>query len=184
MGVLGIVVLIFIVVIVGLGVFYYNRFVSLRNMIDEAYSSIDVQLKRRYDLIPNLVETVKGYAKHEQMTLENVVRLRNIAQTSKGIHDKIKSENMLTSALRSVFALAESYPDLKANENFLSLQSALVEIENNIQAARRYYNAVVKENNTLCETFPSLIIAKIFHFGKREYFTLEDRERGNVEVSF
>lgn len=173
-----------LVIVLSLGVLYYNKFVSLRNMVEEAFSSIDVQLKRRYDLIPNLVETVKGYAKHEQTTLENVVKLRNLAQSSDNINDKIKNENMLTSALRSVFAIAESYPELKANENFLSLQASLNEIENNIQAARRYYNAVVKEYNTLCETFPSLFIAKMFHFSKKEFFSIEEEEKKNVKVAF
>lgn len=173
-----------LVIVLSLGVLYYNKFVSLRNMVEEAFSSIDVQLKRRYDLIPNLVETVKGYAKHEQTTLENVVKLRNLAQSSNNINDKIKNENMLTSALRSVFAIAESYPELKANENFLSLQGSLNEIENNIQAARRYYNAVVKEYNTLCETFPSLFIAKMFHFSKKEFFSIEEEEKKNVKVAF
>lgn len=173
-----------LVIILSLGVLYYNKFVSLRNMVEEAFSSIDVQLKRRYDLIPNLVETVKGYAKHEQTTLENVVKLRNLAQSSENITDKIKNENMLTSALRSVFAIAESYPELKANENFLSLQNSLNDIENNIQAARRYYNAVVKEYNTLCETFPSVFIAKMFHFSKKEFFSIDEEEKKNVKVGF
>ncbi|ADR18648.1 LemA family protein [Calditerrivibrio nitroreducens] len=173
-----------LVIIFSIGVLYYNKFVSLRNMVEEAFSSIDVQLKRRYDLIPNLVETVKGYAKHEQSTLENVVKLRNLAQSSENITDKIKNENMLTSALRSVFAIAESYPDLKANENFLSLQSSLNDIENNIQSARRYYNAVVKEYNTLCESFPSVFIARMFHFGRKEFFTIDEDEKKNVKVSF
>ncbi len=173
-----------LVIVLSLGVLYYNKFVSLRNMVEEAFSSIDVQLKRRYDLIPNLVETVKGYAKHEQTTLENVVKLRNLAQSSDNITDKIKNENMLTSALRSVFAIAESYPELKANENFLSLQTSLNDIENNIQAARRYYNAVVKEYNTLCETFPSVFIAKMFHFSKKEFFSIDEEEKKNVKVGF
>jgi LemA protein len=184
MTLFGIIFLGLLVIILSVAVVYYNRFVSLRNMVEEAFSSIDVQLKRRYDLIPNLVETVKGYAKHEQSTLENVVKLRNLAQSSDSISDKIKNENMLTTALRSVFAIAENYPDLKANENFLSLQSSLNEIENNIQAARRYYNAVVKEYNTLCESFPSVFIAKFFHFDKKEFFTIEDEEKKNVKVSF
>ncbi|MGB9731245.1 MULTISPECIES: LemA family protein [Calditerrivibrio] len=173
-----------LVIVLSIGVLYYNKFVSLRNMVEEAFSSIDVQLKRRYDLIPNLVETVKGYAKHEHSTLENVVKLRNLAQSSENITDKIKNENMLTSALRSVFAIAESYPDLKANENFLSLQASLNEIENNIQSARRYYNAVVKEYNTLCESFPSVFIARMFHFGRKEFFAIDEDEKKNVKVSF
>ncbi|MEF3255741.1 MAG: LemA family protein [Deferribacterales bacterium] len=179
-----IIILSLLIVIISIVVLYYNKFVSLRNMIEEAFSSIDIQLKRRYDLIPNLVETVKGYAKHESTTLENVVKLRNLAQSSDNMTDKIRNENMLTSALRTVFAIAESYPELKANENFLSLQNSLTEIENNIQAARRYYNAVVKEYNTLCETFPSLIIANMFHFSKKEFFTIDDEEKKNIKVSF
>lgn len=173
-----------LIIITSIVILYYNKLVTLKNMIEEAFSSIDIQLKRRYDLIPNLVETVKGYAKHESSTLENIIKLRNIAQTSENITDKIKNENMLTTALRSVFAIAENYPDLKANENFLSLQESLNEIENNIQAARRYYNAVVKDYNTMCETFPSVFIARMFHFTKKEFFTMEDEEKKNVKVSF
>lgn len=163
---------------------YYNKFIKLKNQADEAWSGIDVQLKRRYDLIPNLVETVKGYAKHERETLENVIKARNMAINANNLQEKAQAENMLTGALKTIFALAENYPDLKANENFINLQNTLTEIEDNIQNARRYYNAVVRDYNILCEAFPSVIIANTFGFKKREFFEIEESERENVKVSF
>lgn len=173
--------LVFLVVLV---VFYYNKFVKLKNQADESLSGIDVQLKRRYDLIPNIVETVKGYASHEKETLQKVIEARNFAQNARGLAEKASAENMLTGALKSLFAIAESYPDLKANQNFLDLQKTLSEIEDNLQLARRYYNAVVRDYNILCEAFPSVIIANVFGFSKREFFEIEARERENVKVSF
>lgn len=178
--------LLVIAVIVLYGVSLYNRGVRLRNKVDEAWSGISVQLKRRYDLIPNLVSTVKGYAKHEQETLEKVIQLRNQAQSvSGGSHaDQIQAENALTAGLRTVFALAENYPDLKANTNFMELQGALTDIEDNLQNARRYYNAVVRDNNNYCESFPSVLVARAFGFGKEAFFEIEEQERGNVKVEF
>lgn len=168
------------------GVMLYNRGVRLRNQVDESWSGISVQLKRRYDLIPNLVNTVKGYAKHEQETLEKVIQLRNQAQAvpSGNIEGQIQAENALAAGLRTVFALAESYPELKANTNFLELQRSLADIEDHLQNARRYYNAVVRDNNIFCETFPSVFIARMFNFGKEAFFEIEEKERDNVKVEF
>lgn len=165
-------------------IFYYNKFIKLKNQADESLSGIDVQLKRRYDLIPNVVETVKGYALHEKDTLQKVIEARNIAQNAKGLQDKAAAENMLTGALKNLFALAESYPDLKANQNFLELQRTLTEIEDTLQLARRYYNAVVRDYNILCEAFPSVVVANIFNFSKKEFFEIAAKERENVKVSF
>ncbi len=173
-----------IVFVIFLAVIYYNRFIKLKNNIDNAWSDIDVQLKRRYDLIPNIVETVKGYAKHEKETLENVIKARNMAMNAAGVQEKAKNENILTGALKSIFALAEAYPDLKANQNFLSLQKTLTEIEDALQLSRRYYNAVVRDYNVLCESFPSVIIANQFGFKKRDFFEIDEKEKENVKVKF
>lgn len=166
----------------------YNKFVSLRVRVKEAWSGIDVQMKRRYDLIPNLVETVKGYAKHEAETFETVTRARNEAMGNQGTPEQqATSENMLSGALKSLFALSEDYPELKANENFVGLQDELSEIENNIQSARRYYNGVVRDNNTKVDQFPSNLIARWFAFIKAEFFELTENEeaaREPVKVSF
>ena len=146
---------------------------------------MDVQLKRRYDLIPNLVETVKGYASHEKETFEKVVQARNQAMNATSPEDKAQAENFLQSTLKSLFALAEAYPELKANQNFLDLQDELSNIEEQIQLARRYYNAVVRDLNTKIETVPSNIIANMFHFEKKEYFELDsEEERQTPQVSF
>lgn len=173
-----------IVVLAAMFIYYYNKFIKLGNQADESFSGIDVQLKRRHDLIPNLVETVKGYAKHESTTLEKVITARNMAMNATGVQNKAQAENMITGALKSLFALSENYPDLKANQNFMSLQSTLSEIEDNIQNARRYYNAVVRDFNILCESFPSVIVGKIFNFTKREFFEINEAERENVKISF
>lgn len=173
-----------IVVLVAMFIFYYNKFIRLGNQGDESFSGIDVQLKRRHDLIPNIVETVKGYAKHESSTLEKVVQARNMAMNAVGVEHKAQAENMITGALKSLFALSESYPDLKANQNFINLQNTLSEIEDNIQNARRYYNAVIRDFNILCESFPSVIVAKMFNFSKRAFFEINETERENVKVSF
>ena len=166
----------------------YNALVSLRVRVGEAWSDIEVQMKRRYNLIPNLVETVKGYAKHEAGTLEKVVQARSDAMANQGPPgEQARSENMLTGALKSLFALSESYPELKANENFLSLQKDLAEVEDKIQAARRYYNGVVRDNNTKVDQFPSNLVARAFTFIKAEFFELEESEaaaRQPVPVSF
>jgi LemA protein len=166
----------------------YNTFVVLKNRVKEAWSDIEVQMKRRYDLIPNLVETVKGYAAHERNTLEAVIQARNAAMSANGsIEDKAKAENALTGTLKSLFALSESYPNLKANENFLELQRELTDTENKIQASRRFYNANVLALNTKLEMFPSNIIGKFFNFVKQEFFKLDETEQAAkqpVKVQF
>ena len=167
------IVVILAVVFVIYAVSVYNGFVRLKNRVTEAWSDIQVQMKRRYDLIPNLVETVKGYAAHEKGTLEKVIQARNMAM---GMHENMQevtqSENMLTGALKSIFALSENYPDLKANANFIELQLELRDTEDKIQAARRFYNGNVLAFNTKIEMFPSNIVAALFHFEKREFFEL------------
>lgn len=163
----------------------YNGLIKLKNRTDEAWSDIDVQLKRRYDLIPNLVETVKGYAKHEQSTLEKVIQARNQAMQAGGTAEKAKAENALSQTLKSIFALAESYPDLKANQNFAKLQDELSDTENKIQAARRFYNGNVRDFNIKIEVFPNNIIANSLGFKKREFFEIEEAaQRENVKVEF
>lgn len=152
----------------------YNRLVGLRNRVDTQWSQIDVQLKRRYDLIPNLVETVKGYAAHERKTLEDVVKARQIAIDAKTVQEQGEAENFLTSALRNLFALAEAYPDLKANQNFLQLQGQLAELESVIASAREAYNQSVLNYNNVVQMFPSNIVAGISGFGLREFFEVTD----------
>jgi len=179
------IILAIIVVIAFLAVGMYNGLIKLRNTSEQAWSDVDVQLKRRHDLIPNLVETVKGYATHEKETFEQVVQARNQAMNASSPEDKAQAENFLQSTLKSLFALAEAYPDLKANQNFLDLQDELSKIEEQIQLARRYYNAVVRDLNTKIETVPSNIIANMFHFEKKEYFELDsEEERQTPQVSF
>jgi LemA protein len=155
----------------------YNQFVILVNRTKEAWADIDVQLKRRYDLIPNLVNTVKGYASHEAGTFEKVTEARNMAMGAKGAHDKAEAENMLTGALKSLFAVSEAYPDLKANTNFLELQRELSDTENKIQAARRFYNSNVRDLNIGLQTFPNNIIVKMFNFETMELFELAENEQ-------
>jgi len=162
----------------------YNSLIKLRIKVDEGWSGIDTQLKRRYDLIPNLVETVKGYAKHESETLENVIKARTSAMGAQNPGDQAQAENMITGALKSIFALSEKYPDLKANQNFLELQQTLSDIEDQIQLSRRYYNATVRDYNMKREVFPSNIIAGMFNFTKRDFFEAEETERENVKVDF
>jgi len=179
------IILVIIVVIAFLAVGIYNGLIKLKNASEQAWSDVDVQLKRRYDLIPNLVETVKGYASHEKETFEQVVQARNQAMSASSPGEKAQAENFLQSTLKSLFALAEAYPDLKANQNFLDLQNELSNIEEQIQLARRYYNAVVRDLNTKIESVPSNIVANMFHFDKKEYFELDsDEERQTPEVSF
>ena len=163
----------------------YNSFIKLKNSCDEAYSTMDVYLKKRFDLIPNLVETVKGYAAHEKETLQNVIAARNNLQNASTTEEKLAGENALQGTLKTLFAVAEAYPDLKANTNFLDLQDQLKGVENDIANSRKYYNAVVKQFNTKCEMFPSNIIASIFHFEKKPMFEVDSaEERKNVEVKF
>lgn len=163
----------------------YNSLVRLRVRVDSAWADIDVQLKRRWDLLPNLVETVKGYASHERDTLEGVVEARNRAMSAQGPAAKAEAENVLTGALRQLFALAEAYPQLRAVESFTQLQGTLNEIEGAVQNARRYYNAVVRDYTTKTEVFPTNILAGMFGFTGREFFSLEDEgEREAPKVSF
>jgi len=179
--------LIILGVLVLLLIFVFNRFVSLRNRAKEAWADIEVQLKRRYDLIPNLVSTVKGYATHESSAFENVTKARTAAMGAPAnLVDKGQAENMLTGALKSVFAIAEAYPDLKANQNFLALQNELSDTENKIQAARRFYNTNVRDLNISIESFPGNLIAPIFNFSKMEFFDLPDNDvaQNSVEVKF
>lgn len=182
---LGVLVLIVLAVFVT-GIVIYNRLVKLKNTVQSSWSDIDVLLKKRYNLVDNLVETVKGYASHEKKTLEGVTEARAKAMQAEGPAQKAEAENMFTSTLKSLFALSEAYPDLKANQNFLELQKQLVEIEDNIEYARRYYNAVVRDYNTMTEAFPSNLIASSFGFQKAEFFELttpEARERVRVDFS-
>ncbi|PID52042.1 MAG: hypothetical protein CR972_04010 [Candidatus Moraniibacteriota bacterium] len=178
-----------IIFVIGL----YNGLVKLRIRVDEAWSDIDVQLKRRYDLIPNLVETVKGYAKHESETLEAVMEARSKATAINVDASNATADDMmalagaqqgLSGALGKLFAVAENYPDLKANQNFLQLQNDLTETEDKIQASRRFYNGTVRDYNTKVQTVPSNIIAGMFGFVKREFFDIDEKERENVEVKF
>jgi len=163
----------------------YNSLIKLRNRTDEAWSDIDVQLKRRYNLIPNLVETVKGYAKHERELFEKVTKARTAAMGAQAPGDKAQAENMLTGALKSLFAVAENYPDLKANQNFLELQRELSDTENKIQAARRFYNGNVRDFNIKIETFPNNLVAGTLNFKKRDFFELESKEEKEpVKVEF
>lgn len=171
-------------VIIGWLILAYNRFIRLRKRTDEAWSDIDVQLKRRHDLIPNLVETVKGYATHEREAFENVTKARATAISATGAAQKAQAENMLSGALKSLFAVAEAYPQLRASENFSRLQEELSDTENKIQAARRFYNGNVRDLNTALEVFPSNIVAKAFGFKSAEFFEIEGEERKPVEVKF
>ena len=167
------------------GVSVYNRLVRKRSMMEEGWSGIDVQLKKRHNLIPNLVETVKGYAKHEQSTLDAVISARNKALAAEGIAAQSAAENQLNSALANVFALSEAYPDLKANTNFLQLQNELSDIESDVEKARRYYNATARENNIAVESFPSNIIANMSGFELAPYFEIEEAgDRALPKVEF
>lgn len=162
----------------------YNTLIRMRNQTDEAWSDIDVQLKRRYDLIPNLVETVKGYATHERELFEKVTEARTRAMGAQGAAEKGQAENMLAGTLKSLFAVAENYPQLKANENFAKLQDELSDTENKIQAARRFYNGNVRDFNTKLQVFPNNMIAPMFGFKKYEFFQIEESEKEPVKVKF
>ena len=162
----------------------YNGLIKFRNRTDEAYSDIDVQLKRRYDLIPNLMETVKGYMQHEAGTLQKVTEARATAMQAGTMAEKAQAENQLTETLKSLFAVSENYPDLKASQNFLQLQDELSDTENKIQAARRFYNGQVRDFNTKIQTFPNNIFAGILNFKKYEFFEAEAKEKENVKIKF
>jgi len=177
---LGLVVLVVLAVI---GI--YNGLVRLRNQVRNAWSQIDVQLKRRHDLIPNLVETVKGYMVHERETLQNITEARSRAVSAKGVQESAQAETVLTRALGQLYAVAENYPDLKANQNFLGLQEELASTENKIGFARQFYNDQVMQYNTRIETFPSNVVAGVFNFEQAEFFEIEDTaERAAPKVSF
>ncbi|MBU4536762.1 LemA family protein [Patescibacteria group bacterium] len=178
LGIIGVIVLWAIIL--------FNGFVTLKNRSQEAWADIDVQLKRRYDLIPNLVNAVKGYMTHESQTFENITKARSEAMNAQGVKEKGESEDMLSGALKSLFAVTENYPDLKANQNFLELQTELSDTENKIQSARRFYNGNVRDLNIKIESFPSNLIANLFKFTKRDFFELaeESIEKENVEVKF
>ena len=163
----------------------YNSLIRSRNQVEEAWSDIEVQLKRRYDLIPNLVDTVKGYAKQESSVLENVTKARTLAMGAGSMEEKLKDENMLSGALKSLFAVSEAYPDLKSNTNFLKMQSDLTDTEDKIQAARRFYNGNVRDYNTKLQVFPTNLVGSMLGFIKREFFEIgNEAERAAPEVKF
>ena len=180
-----IVIVIVLVLIGGWIAVLYNGFIALRNRAKEAWSDIEVQLKRRHDLIPNLVETVKGYASHERELFEKVTEARTRAMGAQTMGERGEAENMLSSTLKSLFAVAENYPQLRASENFLELQKELRDTEDKVQAARRFYNGNVRDLNIKVESFPANIIASIFHFAKMDFFEIEEAaEREPVQVKF
>lgn len=163
----------------------YNGLVTLKNRVDEAWSDIDVQLKRRYDLIPNVIETVKGYATHERELFEKVTKARTAAMGAKSVKEHEQAENMLSGTLKTLFAVSENYPDLKANQNFLSLQDELADTENKIQASRRFYNGNVRDFNTKLQSFPTNMFASMFNFAAREFFEIEEAaQRETPQVKF
>lgn len=177
---------IILVVIVVIAIALYNSLIRGRNRVDEAWSDIEVQLKRRYDLIPNLVETVKGYAKQESSVLENVTKARTAAMQAGSMQEKLKDENVLSGTLKSLFAVAESYPDLKSNQNFMQMQKDLTDTEDKIQAARRFYNGTVRDFNTKLQVFPTNMFASMLGFKAREFFDIDEKgpEGQPVNVKF
>ena len=182
---IGYIILAIVVVLILYVIASYNSLVSLKNKVNNGWAQIDTQLQRRFDLIPNLVETVKGYMHHERETLENVVKARQGLENATGVAQKAEADNVLTGTLRSLFAVAEAYPDLKANKNFSELQMELTSTENKISFARQFYNDVVMRFNTAIQTFPKNIIASMFSFKEREYFEIENAEaKHRVEVKF
>ena len=186
LGALAFVLFIIVIMLLLWAIKLYNSLIQLKVRSENAWSDVDVQLKRRYDLIPNIVATVEGYAKHERTTLQSVIDARAKAMGATGVAEKGQAENILSGTLKSLFAVAENYPQLKANENFLKLQSSLSEIEEVISQARRYYNAVVRDLNTQLELFPNNILAGILNFKKRDFFQLDvpETERKAPEVKF
>lgn len=181
---IGLIVIVILVLVLVFGIAIYNSLVTLKNRVDEAWSDIDVQLKRRYDLIPNLINTVKGYATHEKELFEKVTAARTAAMSAGTPAEKQDAENMLSGTLKSLFAVSENYPDLKANQNFLELQRELTDTEDKIQASRRFYNGNVRDFNIKIETFPSNVIAGMLNFTKREFFAADEAEKENVKVQF
>ena len=179
-----IIVLVLVVLLVVLVVGAYNGLVKSKNQVESAWAQIDVQLKRRLDLIPNLVETVKGYAAHEKETLQGVIEARNKAMTASTVADQAAADNMITGALNKLFALQEAYPDLKANQNFLALQEELTATEGRVAYARQFYNDAVQKYNTKIATFPTVIFAGMLRFTEREYFEAEDSAREAPKVQF
>ena len=179
---IALIALVVLVVIVAIAL--YNRFVTLRNRSENAWAQVDVQLRRRYDLIPNIVETVKGYAGHERETLERVIQARNAGVAAQSVEEQAQAENMLTQALRQLFAVAEAYPDLKANQNFLSLQDELTNTEQQIAVARQIYNDTVLRFNTAIQTFPGVVFAGPFGFTAKPYLEIEEASRQPVAVDF
>ena len=177
-----VVAIVVVLVLVGIGM--YNGLVKLRNQVEGAWAQIDVQLKRRYDLIPNLVETVKGYAAHERETLEAVISARNAAVSAHGVGEQASADNMLTGTLKSLFALAEAYPDLKANQNFLALQEELSATEGRVAYARQFYNDTVLTYNNKLQAFPTVIFANMLKFDKREYFEADEAAREVPKIGF
>lgn len=175
-----------IILLLILMIVIFNKFARNRNFVNDAWSNIDVALKKRYDLVPNLVDTVKGYAKHESETLEKVVQARNTAMNvpPDDIPGKIAAENLLSQTLRSIFILSEAYPDLKANISFLDLQKKLAEIEETLERSRRYYNGTVRENNSYGESFPGILFAKLLKYQHYDFFTIDDATRNVVDVDF
>lgn len=173
-----------LLVLVGLLIAFYNSIVQLKVKVDEAWADIDTFLKQRYDMIPNLVNTVKGYMKHESKTLEKVTELRSRVANASSMTERAEADNMLSGTLKTLFAVAENYPDLKANQNFLDLQEKLTGLEDKLQMSRRFYNATVRDFNTKVEMFPGNIIAGFFSFKVREFFEVAGEERENVKVSF
>lgn len=179
-----IILIVVIVLIVLFVISTYNTLVSLRNRVKDQWAQIDVQLKRRFDLIPNIVSTVKGYAKHESETLENVIKARNTFLSASTKEEEMKADGELTGAISKLFALAESYPDLKANQNFIDLQTELKETENKIASSRQFYNDTVLKYNNKIEMIPSNIVAGLFHFKTESFFQANEAERENVKVEF
>ncbi|HVY68258.1 MAG TPA: LemA family protein [Patescibacteria group bacterium] len=182
MMVFWLVIIVLVLLLIGL----FNSLISSKNRVDEAWSDIEVQLKRRYDLIPNLVQTVKGYASHEAGVFEKVTAARSAAMNAGGLDDKLAKENALSGTLKSLFAVAENYPELKANQNFLQLQGDLTDTEDKIQAARRFYNGNVRDYNTKIQQFPGNLFASLFGFAKKEFFGIDDNgpEAQPVKVQF
>jgi LemA protein len=184
MGVVLVIVLVVVVLLVLFGIATYNGLIKKRNRVESAWSQIDVQLKRRNDLIPNLVETVKGYAAHEKETLERVINARNRSVAASGPHDQAVADNALTGALRQLFALSEAYPDLKANQNFGQLQEELTATEDKVSYARQFYNDSVQSYNTAIQSFPAVLVAGAMKFTEREYYEAEESAREAPRVQF